>query len=435
VSDRVFVTGAGVVCAAGHELDGLWERLATGASALAPIRRFDASVWVCARAGEVTSLDARALVPERKLHKLIRRCDMFGLYAADRAIAGAGWDDAQSALSDDERTRYLESTGAFVASGGGGYEDQYDFLPLLHACDGQPVAFGAGVARSVAPMWLLRSLPNNVLCHTAIRHGFRGPNSCIVNHSAGGAQALLEAASVLRAGRAERAVAVAHEAPVEPQRVHYYASLGLLARDALRPFDRRHDGSLLGEGGAALALESAAAARDRGAAPLGEFLAGACASEATGVFAVRDDGAGVEAAIRLALERAAISSHDVGLIVAHGNGTPRSDVSEARALERVFAASMPPVTGFKWAFGHTLAASALLDAALALESLRRGAIPAVATLEECESACAALAGALRERAPRSDIALVISRGFAGNNAALLLRSNAASQAPSPKSQA
>ena len=86
-------------------------------------------------------------------------------------------------------------------------------------------------------MWLLRSLPNNVLCHVGIRHDLKGPNACITNHSVSGSLAIIEAAQALRTGEGERAVAVGHDTPIEPQMVLYYHGVGLLTEDALRPFD------------------------------------------------------------------------------------------------------------------------------------------------------------------------------------------------------
>ena len=109
-------------------------------------------------------------------------------------------------------------------------------------------------------MWLLRTLPNNVLGHIGIRHGLKGPNACITNHSVGGTLAVIEAFEALRHGEADRAVAVGHDAPIEPQMLLYYHGVGLLASEALRPFDARHDGSVFGEGAGALMLETEASA-------------------------------------------------------------------------------------------------------------------------------------------------------------------------------
>jgi 3-oxoacyl-[acyl-carrier-protein] synthase-1 len=196
--------------------------------------------------------------------------------------------------------------------------------------------------------------------------------------------------------------------------------MGLLAREALRPFDVRHDGSVMGEGAAALVLETEDAARERGATVLGEFLGAGSGGDGLGLLPVSEDGDGLARAIEAALAAADVTPRDIGMIVAHGNGTANSDVSEARALARVFA-DMPPVTGFKWAFGHLLAASGLIEAVLTIAALRAGAAPGIATLQEIDPDCGALNASRAARAPRSDLALLLSRGFGGTNAACVLR--------------
>src|SRR4030095_7523074 len=123
---------------------------------------------------------------------------------------------------------------------------------------------------------------------------------------------------------------------MEPQMVLYYHGMGLLASEMLRPFDARHDGSLFGEGAGALMLETEASAAARNATVLGEVLGGGYACEAQGLAAIRDDGDGVARAITLALGDAKLAPSAVGMIVAHGNGTPQSDVSEAVGMRRVF---------------------------------------------------------------------------------------------------
>src|SRR5262249_48859729 len=157
----------------------------------------------------------------------------------------------------------------------------------------------------------------------------------------------------LREGGADRAVTVGHDAPAEPEAILNLYHLGLLTTDLIRPFDRNRSGCLLGDGAAALLLESRAAAQARDAPVLGSVLGGGVTTEAGGVLAIRDDGDGEARAIGIALEDAGIGSGDVGLIAAHGNGTINSDLSEAAAIRRIFGPDIPPVTALKWAFGHT----------------------------------------------------------------------------------
>ena len=418
---RILITGGGAICGSGESPDAIFTALLEGRSAIGPITQWDASSWPVGIAAEVADYNAGKLTGDRKLLKHIRRTDVFGLYAADRAIEQAGFAAWRETLDDAGKERFADGTGVIVGSGSGTYANQYDYLPLIAAAKGELKAFGQELAATVNPLWLLRSLPNNVLGHISIRQGLKGTNACITHHSISGLLALAEATAALRAGECSRAVVAAHDAPIEPQTLLYYHQLGLLSAQGLRPFDARHDGSAMGEGAAALTLETEAAATERGATVLGEVLGFGSGGEALGLLPVRDDGDGLVRAIRAALASAALQPADVGLIVAHGNGTPNSDRSEARALAEVFGADMPPVTGFKWAFGHLLAAAGLIDAVLALSALRAGTVPGIAGLGEQDADAPALPLSASTQGPRSDVALVISRGFGSTNAACLLR--------------
>jgi 3-oxoacyl-[acyl-carrier-protein] synthase-1 len=126
-------------------------------------------------------------------------------------------------------------------------------------------------------------------------------------------------------------------------------------------------------------------------------------------------------AITQALDDAGLRAADVGMIVAHGNGTRQSDASEAVAIRTVFGDHGPPVTAFKWAFGHLIAAAGAIEAVLAFEALKVGVVPGIATLRERDPACAGIAVSASAQEPRSGVALILCRGFAGTNAALLVR--------------
>ncbi len=335
-ADKVVVTGSGAVCAAGMSPDAILDSVRAGRSAIAPIRQWDTTGWPCRIAAEIPDFNPRALVEDRKLHKLIRRTDLLGLYAAGRAIDRAGIVAHRDALDGEAAAIYSDRTGVYVGSGGGNYENQYEYFPLLTAAKDELPAFGRELSDNVNPMWLLRTLPNNVLGHIGIRHRLKGANACITNHSVGGTLAVIEALEALRTGEADRAVAVGHETPIEPQMVLYYQRMGLLASGTLYPFDERHDGSLFGEGAAALVLETEASAKARNASVQGEVLGGGYACEALGLAAIRDDGDGLARAIRQALDDAGIAAAGVGMIVAHANGTPQSDRSEAAAIRTRF---------------------------------------------------------------------------------------------------
>ena len=218
----VVVTGTGAVCGAGMAPDVILDAIAAGRSAIRPIAQWDTTGWPCRVAAEIADFNPRALVDDRKLHKLIRRTDLVGLYAAGRAIEGSGIVGHRDALPAADAAVYSDRTGVYVGSGGGNYENQYDYFPLFAAAGGELPVFGRELANTVNPMWLLRTLPNNVLGHIGIKHGLKGSNACITNHSVGSTLAVIEAFEALRNGEADRAVAVGHETPIEPQMLLYY---------------------------------------------------------------------------------------------------------------------------------------------------------------------------------------------------------------------
>jgi len=418
---RVLITGTGAVCGAGMSPEAILDAVSAGHSALGPITQWDTTGWPCRVAAEIPDFNPRALVEDRKLHKLIRRTDMVGIYAAGSALAAAGVVAHRDTLDADAAATFNDRSGVFVGSGGGNYQNQYDFFPLMTEAKGDLEAFGRELTNAVNPMWLLRTLPNNVLGHVAIRYMLKGPNTCITNHSCAGAQTVIEAAAALRAGEADRAVAVGHDTPIEPEMVLYYYRLGLLAASELLPFDARRTGSLFGEGAGAMVLETEASAAQRNAPIVGEYLGGGYACEAQGLIAIRDDGDGVARAVRQALDQAGLRAADIGMIVAHGNGTPQSDASEAAAIRTVFGPSAPPVTGFKWSFGHLIAGAGIVETTLALAALKRGSVPGIAVWTTPDPDCAGVPVSASAQEPASDIALVICRGFASTNAALVIR--------------
>ena len=418
---RIVITGTGAVCGAGRDPETIFAAIAEGRSAIGPIEAWDTQGWPVKHAAEIRDFNARALVDDRKLHKFIRRTDMVGIYAGDRAAEAAGYATYRDALPENEAATFSDRTGIYVGSGGGAFENQYDYFPLMADAKGDLRVFGRDLPDTVNPMWLLRTLPNNVLCHVGIRNRLKGTNACITNHSVGGTLAVIEATEALRNGEADRALAIGHDTPIEPQNVLYYHGCGLLSPDTLRPFDRTRNGSVFGEGAAALALETERAANARNATVIGEVLGGGYVSEGCGLLSISDDGDGVVRAIEAALADAGIDAAEVGMIVAHGNGTAQSDASEALALRRVFGVACPPVTAFKWAIGHLIAAAGIIETTLALAALRARRVPGIATFEAADDVCARIPVSRKDQVPRSDVALVLCRGFAATDAALIVR--------------
>jgi 3-oxoacyl-[acyl-carrier-protein] synthase-1 len=410
----------GAVCGAGLTPDAIWKSILEGRSAVGPIQQWDSSRWPVRLAAEVNGVENRTLVEDRKLHKLISRTDLFGLYAAGSAVQQSGLNAHRETLAPEVLARFNDRIGVYAGSGGGSYRSNYDFFPAMTVAGGNLQTFGREFSNSVNPMWLLKNLPNNVVCHVGIRHNFKGANACITNQCVGGILALVEAAFALRSGEADRAMAVGHDAPIEPETVFNYHRLGLMAPDALRPFDAERKGTIFGEGAGAILFEAPPHAGARQAPILGEFLGAGSVTEAAGIVDVRTDGDGVSRAIELALADAGITKDAVGMIVAHGNGTKASDASEVIALRRVFGETIPPVTAFKWAFGHLISASGVLDVIMALRALGDRVVPGIPTLNRLDPALAPFPVSSAPQKPRSDIALILCRGFAAMNVAILV---------------
>lgn len=418
---RVVFTATGAICGAGLSVGEIWNAVQNGRSAVSRIRRWDPTNWRVQIAAEIHGVNNRTLVEDRKLHKLLSRTDMLGLYAAGQAIEQSGLLEYRNTLHADEARRFNDRSGVFAGAGGANYQSAYDFFPLLTEARGSLEKFGQELGNTVNPMWLLRNLPNNVLCHVGIRHDFKGTNACVTNQCLGGVATLSEAANALREGEADRAVAVGHDTALDIETMVNFDRIGLLTKQALRPFDKDRDGTVVGEGAAAFILETLEAATARGANVLGEFLGSAAATEATGIVNVCPDGEGVTRAIQLALEDAKLAPDDIGMVVAHGNGTLASDASEVMALRSVFGERIPPVTGFKWSLGHTFAASGVLDLALALRALQENVVPGIPTLQTLDPTLAPLPATPTPQRPVAPTALLICRGFGGMNLVVIVQ--------------
>src|SRR5258705_447074 len=185
----VVITGSGAVCGAGLTVDAIWDAVVCGRPAIKEFSAWDARCWPVRMAAEVAGVDNRTLVEDRKVHKLVSRSDLFGLYAAGVAIQSSGVLRYRETLATEEAAAFNDRSGVFTGSGGGNYHSNYDFFPLLTVAGGDLQKFGQDLNENVNPMWLLRILSNNVVCHVGIRYNFKGPNDCITNQCVGGAMA------------------------------------------------------------------------------------------------------------------------------------------------------------------------------------------------------------------------------------------------------
>jgi 3-oxoacyl-[acyl-carrier-protein] synthase-1 len=418
MASRVVITGFGCLTACGADAQATWASVTSGKTGIAQIADPQTADWPYPLAGEIKNYRPRDLISDRKLLKAIGRQDVLGLNAAAQALDHSGLLDYRDSLGDSDRVN--ERTGVFVGSPASKYAQRYDYLAPLAATDGDQKQFGNAAMEQVHPMWLLRTLPNNVLAYVGIQYGLKGANQNFTDHGVSGTQAIAEASRYISDGDIDRAIVVGYDCASEPEAVVYYAAMGLLSSRGVKSFDAARDGTVLGEGAGALVLESLDAARERGATVYGEILGSGVVSEAQGILSILEDGDGLSRSIRLALEQARTPIEVIGMVTAHANGTRASDASEALALSEFFSELPVPVTGFKWSLGHTVAASGVIETILTLFCLREGRVPGIPTLKNPAHECQGLNVSANENTPRSSTGLVLSRGFAGLNSCLAI---------------
>jgi 3-oxoacyl-(acyl-carrier-protein) synthase len=253
--------------------------------------------------------------------------------------------------------------------------------------------------------------------------GARGPVLTVTTACASGATSLGLGADLLRAGRAD--VVLAGGADVLCRFVQRgFNVLRSLTRDAVRPFDRRRSGLLLGEGAGLVVLERGDAAGRRGHSPIGQLLGHASTADGAHVTAPDPEGRGLELAIRSALAEAGIGPDAVDLVSTHGTGTPANDRVETEVLKRVLGrrAYAIPVNSIKAHLGHTMGAAATLEAIMCLLAGRHGQVPPTLNYGDADPHCDldCVPNAARPWRPR--VSLSTSLGFGGCNAALVLAS-------------
>ncbi len=421
MSNRVFITGRSALTACGATADETWSAVIAGESGLGVLQQWDISSWTHRLGGELKDFQPAKMLPDRKLLKVISRHDVMGINAAVQAVEHSQMLSYRDTLQTADE--FNDKTAVYVGSPGNKYYQQYDFLPLVAKTGSDMQYFASQLFSEVHPMWLLRILPNNVLAYTGITYGFKGPNQNVTNHGVGGTQALIEAYHAIKNGLADRAIVVAYDTPMEPQALFYYEKLGVISPRHLKPFDKEHDGTLLAEGAAALVLEREASVQARGGACYGEIIGGASASECKGLFSIEAEGTHLASLLDQLLEQNDLSPSDFGLVVAHGNGNKKSDVSESIAIDTTFGAHQVPVTAFKWAVGHTICASGVLDAVMTSYALQTQSIPGIANLNTVSSECRGVNASHnhREITPSKPYAMMISRGYASINACVVIK--------------
>jgi len=410
---RVVVTGAGAVTPAGVGLDSLWECVRSGRSRARRIDRFDASRYQCQVAGQADEFDGAAWLPAR----LAKRTDRF-THLAMTAAAGA-LESAGVAVGPDGVPPHR--VGVMVGNVLGGWEFAERELRELW------VAGPREVSPYQATAWF-PAAPQGNIC---IQHGIKGRARTFVCDRASGAYALAHGAETIRRGHADVVLAGGSEQPLSPYAWLCCETAGYLTRhgnarpeSAYRPFDRRHTGTVLGEGSVFLVLEDLDHARARGASVLAELTGWALTTDGyQPYYTVEPHGETLGRAIEECLRRADVEPDQLGCVLADGTAVPREDAAEVYAIRAALgpAARRVPVTAAKAATGHLMGAAAVADAAVALRAIAAREVPPVANLEQPAPGFDLDFVIGEPRAvERLDHALLVSRGLGGVNACLVM---------------
>jgi 3-oxoacyl-[acyl-carrier-protein] synthase II len=277
-----------------------------------------------------------------------------------------------------------------------------------------------GGDRAVSALFVTMMMPNAAAGQIAMRLGLEGPGFCVSSACATGTHAIGEAKHLINRGEADVVIAGGAEAALVGLSIAAFKRMGAMSPSGIsRPFDSRRDGFVMGEGAGALVLESEEHAKARGATIYGRIAGYGASNDAFHITQPHPEGRGAKQAMTAALKDAGLSASDIGHVNAHGTST-EFDYVEAKAVADMFGAETP-LTSCKGAIGHLLGAAGAVEALAALETVRRGAIPPTAGLEELDERIEndVVVGTARE-APDLKFALSNSFGFGGQNACLVV---------------
>jgi 3-oxoacyl-[acyl-carrier-protein] synthase II len=406
-SQQIVVTGMGATTPVGGDVASSWDALLAGRSGIRPLTEEWAAelpVRIAARVA-VEPLEVLTRVEARTMD----RSQQFAVIAAREAWLQAGSPDVPK-----------ERLGVVFASGIGGV------TTLLNAYD----TLKAKGPRLVSPHTVPMLMPNGPAAAVGLELEARAGVHTPVSACASGAEAIAAGMEMIREGRADVVVCGGTEAAIHPLPLAAFASMRAMSTRndeparASRPYDKGRDGFVMGEGAAAVVLESAEYAKARGATILGEMAGAGITSDGYHIAAPDPEGRGVIRAMRAALADAGVSPSEVTHLNAHATSTPAGDVAEAKAIHEVFGstASSLVVTAPKSTFGHMLGAAGAMEAIVTLLSLRDGVAPATLNLEDRDDEVDLDIVTVDPRPLAPGPAVSNSFGFGGHNVVLVIKS-------------
>lgn len=414
---RVVITGTGMVSPLGCGTELSWSRLLAGHNAARLVTEFeveDLPAKIACRIPFGDGSDGTFNADDWMEPKEQRKVDPFivyGMAAADMALADAGWHPQ----TDEDQI----ATGVLIGSGIGGLEGIVEGGYTLR--DKGP--------RRISPFFIPGRLINLISGHVSIRHKLRGPNHSVVTACSTGAHAIGDAARLIALGDADVMVAGGAESPICRIALAGFAACKALSTQhndnpqmASRPYDRDRDGFVMGEGAGIVVLEELDHALKRGAKIYAEVVGYGLSGDAFHITAPSEDGDGAYRCMAMALKRAGISASEVDYVNAHGTST-MADTIELGAVERLVgnSASKISMSSTKSATGHLLGAAGAVEAIFATLAIRDNIVPPTLNLDNPERETAIDLVPKKARARDVDVAVSNSFGFGGTNASLVLR--------------
>jgi len=404
MTNRVVITGYGVVSAIGNSPEEFWNNLKAGKTGIGPITHFDA---------EATGISVAAEVKEFPFDKYFqkkdaRRMDTFSLYAVYAAL------DAMEMSGITEENTNFDRLGCIMASGIGGLEQSQKNSQAIVA---------KGPRKGVAPLYVPLAIANMATGNVALRTGARGVSRAEVTACAAGANSIGSAFREIKHGYADAMIAGGAEAAICELGIAGFANLTALTKEtdpekACIPFDKNRSGFVMGEGSGVLILESLEHAQARGANILAEIVGYGNTNDA--FHMTTPSGVGAENAIKLALEEAGASPADVDYVNAHGTSTHANEETESKAIHNVIG-DKAYVSSTKALHGHALGATGAIEAVATVQALLNQYAPVNAGTIELDEGMT-INVVLGEGKP-ADINLALSQdfGFGGHNAVLAFK--------------
>ena len=417
---RVVVTGLGTVSPLGVGVDRNWSALTNGQSGIQRVTRFEVSDIASQVAGIVPYLSegvADGFNPDLALppkeHKKVDTFILYGIGAADEAIADSGWKP--------EREEEFYRTGVMIGSGIGGLESIYETSVTLKEKG----------PRRLSPFAVPAMLINMASGHLSIKYGYKGPNHSVVTACATGSHAIGDAARLIAFGDADVMIAGGAEAAVNRLGMSSFAACRALSTsyndrpsEASRPFDEGRDGFVIGEGAGVVVLEEYEHAKKRGAKIYAEVIGYGLSGDAYHMTSPSEDGDGGFRAMKAAMARAQVNPEDIGYINAHGTSTPLGDGIECTAVKRLFGSAIAGVSmsSTKSAIGHLLGAAGAVEAIYSIKALNTGVLPPTLNLTNISEPCQGI-DLVPKTAKEKKLRTVLSNsfGFGGTNASIILR--------------